>query len=266
MLTKETIYLIPEPGTTPMQYRPVIIGSGPAGLFAGLFLAREGYRPIILERGMAVDERTACVNGYWKKEHPLNPNCNVQFGEGGAGTFSDGKLNTVIKDKSGRRTAVLKTFVEFGADPSILYVNKPHIGTDVLLTVVKNIRNEIIRLGGEVRFEQLVTDIEVIDSETTLLHIKKLLKPEDTYELKSNAVILAIGHSARDTFEMLYKRRSRLQWDSGSNIQEPLSMKHNMDIIPIMKIYCRQQIISWCIRQQTDGRSTPSVCVPVVTL
>lgn len=206
MLTKETIYLIPEPGTTPMQYRPVIIGSGPAGLFAGLFLAREGYRPIILERGMAVDERTACVNGYWKKEHPLNPNCNVQFGEGGAGTFSDGKLNTVIKDKSGRRTAVLKTFVEFGADPSILYVNKPHIGTDVLLTVVKNIRNEIIRLGGEVRFEQLVTDIEVIDSETTLLHIKKLLKPEDTYELKSNAVILAIGHSARDTFEMLYKR------------------------------------------------------------
>ena len=206
MSTKETIYLIPEPGTIPMQYRPVIIGSGPAGLFAGLFLAREGYRPIILERGMAVDERTACVNGYWKKEHPLNPNCNVQFGEGGAGTFSDGKLNTVIKDKSGRRTAVLKTFVEFGADPSILYVNKPHIGTDVLLTVVKNIRNEIIRLGGEVRFEQLVTDIEVIDSETTLLHIKKLLKPEDTYELKSNAVILAIGHSARDTFEMLYKR------------------------------------------------------------
>ena len=125
---------------------------------------------------MAVDERTACVNGYWKKEHPLNPNCNVQFGEGGAGTFSDGKLNTVIKDKSGRRTAVLKTFVEFGADPSILYVNKPHIGTDVLLTVVKNIRNEIIRLGGEVRFEQLVTDIEVINPETTLLHIKKLFE------------------------------------------------------------------------------------------
>lgn len=115
-------------------------------------------------------------------------------------------MNTVIKDKSGRRTAVLKTFVEFGADPSILYVNKPHIGTDVLLTVVKNIRNEIIRLGGEVRFEQLVTDIEVINPETTLLHIKKLLKPEETYELKSNAVILAIGHSARDTFEMLYKR------------------------------------------------------------
>lgn len=206
MLIKGTDFKIPEHGSMPMQYRPVIIGSGPAGLFAGLFLAREGYRPIILERGMAVDERTACVNGYWKKEHPLNPNCNVQFGEGGAGTFSDGKLNTVIKDKSGRRTAVLKTFVEFGADPSILYVNKPHIGTDVLLTVVKNIRNEIIRLGGEVRFEQLVTDIEVINPETTLLHIKKLLKPEETYELKSNAVILAIGHSARDTFEMLYKR------------------------------------------------------------
>lgn len=206
MSIKETIYQIQEPGNTPMPYRPVIIGSGPAGLFAGLFLAREGYRPIILERGMAVEERTACVNGYWKKELPLNPNCNVQFGEGGAGTFSDGKLNTVIKDKSGRRTAVLKTFAEFGADPSILYINKPHIGTDILLTVVKNIRNEIIRLGGEVRFEQLVTDIEVIDPETTLLHVKKLMAPEETYDIKSNAVILAIGHSARDTFEMLYKR------------------------------------------------------------
>ena len=206
MSTSETIYQIPKPGTAPMQYRPVIIGSGPAGLFAGLFLAREGYRPIILERGMAVDERTACVNGYWKKELPLNPNCNVQFGEGGAGTFSDGKLNTVIKDKSGRRTAVLKTFVEFGADPSILYVNKPHIGTDVLLTIVKNIRNEIIRLGGEVRFEQLVTDIKVIDPETTLIDVKKFSTPEESYELKSNAVILAIGHSARDTFEMLCKR------------------------------------------------------------
>ena len=162
MLFTWMLFKIREHGSMPMQYRPVIIGSGPAGLFAGLFLAREGYRPIILERGMAVDERTACVNGYWKKEHPLNPNCNVQFGEGGAGTFSDGKLNTVIKDKSGRRTAVLKTFVEFGADPSILYVNKPHIGTDVLLTVVKYIRNDIIRLGGEVRIEQLLKDIEEI--------------------------------------------------------------------------------------------------------
>lgn len=208
MSTTEQAYQTPAHGTLQMKHRPVIIGSGPAGLFAGLFLAREGYRPILFERGMNVDERTACVAKFWKQEQPLNLNCNVQFGEGGAGTFSDGKLNTGIKDKSGRRTAVLQTFAEFGADASVLYVNKPHVGTDVLRTVVKNIRNEIIRLGGEVHFQSLMTDFEILDEQTTKVYIKDSSKePEGSVcSYLTDALVLAIGHSARDTFEMLYQK------------------------------------------------------------
>ncbi len=151
-------YTLPEPGTQDLPSRPVIIGAGPAGLFCGLALARKGYCPLILERGEDVDARTKKVERFWK-EGVLDPSSNVQFGEGGAGTFSDGKLNTLVKDSFGRNHEVLRILVEFGADPSILYVNKPHIGTDVLSRIVKAIRQEILRLGGEVRFMSQVTDL-----------------------------------------------------------------------------------------------------------
>lgn len=181
------------------ETRPVIIGSGPAGLFCGLMLARAGARPIILERGEAVEQRLKTVSDFWNGG-ALDPQSNVQFGEGGAGTFSDGKLNTLIKDPSGRIRFILKEFIQAGADPSILYHHKPHIGTDVLVHVVKHIREEIISCGGEVRFSSCVTD---------------LCSTDDGYELEINGgeskltascVIPAIGHSARDTFEKLYER------------------------------------------------------------
>ena len=177
--------------------RPVIIGSGPAGLFCGLYLARTGFRPIILERGQDVDTRKADVEEFWKTGN-LNPESNVQFGEGGAGTFSDGKLNTLVKDKSGRNLEVLKTFVEFGAGESIVYEAKPHIGTDVLCGIIKQMREEIIRLGGEVRFGSKVTRIELQNGE-----VKNLVINQER-NLSCKRVVLAIGHSARDTFEMLY--------------------------------------------------------------
>lgn len=150
-------YQFPKPGTEPLKHRPVIIGSGPAGLFCALMLARAGYAPLIFERGERVDERKRSVLRFWQGGE-LNGSSNVQFGEGGAGTFSDGKLNTLVKDPMLRNRKVLEVFVEFGADPSILYKNKPHIGTDVLSVIVKNMREEIIRLGGTFSFQSCVTD------------------------------------------------------------------------------------------------------------
>ncbi|MDO5416756.1 MAG: FAD-dependent oxidoreductase, partial [Lachnospiraceae bacterium] len=148
-ISKEKPYRFPEHGEEVLSHPPVIVGSGPAGLFCGLMLARHGYKPILLERGGSVEERTKAVQEFWKTGK-LDKNCNVQFGEGGAGTFSDGKLNTLVKDPIGRNRLVLQLFTEFGADPSICYLNKPHIGTDVLSGIVAAMREEIIRLGGEV--------------------------------------------------------------------------------------------------------------------
>lgn len=134
-----------------LKYRPVIAGFGPAGIFCALILSRAGFSPLIIERGDEVDKRAAVVDDFWNGE-TVDTDSNVSFGEGGAGTFSDGKLNTMVKDYMGRSGAVLKTLVDFGADTDILYINNPHIGTDKLRGIIKNIRNEIIRLGGEFRF------------------------------------------------------------------------------------------------------------------
>ena len=141
-----------------LQHRPVVIGSGPAGLFCTYFLAQNGYRPILIERGMPVEERLKDVEAFWKTGK-LNTESNVQFGEGGAGTFSDGKLNTLVKDSDGRGRKVMEIFAEYGAPKEILYVNKPHIGTDVLINVVRNMRNAILENGGEVLFHTKMTDI-----------------------------------------------------------------------------------------------------------
>lgn len=196
---KEKKYIYPRPGEIKMKKRPVIVGMGPAGLFAGYFLASMGYGPIILERGECVDERLKTVNKFFN-ENILNKESNIQFGEGGAGTYSDGKLNTMVKDKDRRNRLVLETLVKFGAKEEILYVNKPHIGTDVLIKIVKNMRSEIKRLGGEILFNTKLTDITINNG---ILHD---ITVNEKDKIDCDQLILAIGHSARDTFELLSEK------------------------------------------------------------
>lgn len=193
-------YNIEVTGTNKLEKRPIIVGSGPAGLFSAYYLAKLGYKPIIIERGEEVDKRIKSVEEFWNN-NKLNTNSNVQFGEGGAGTFSDGKLNTLVKDKLGRKDEILKVFVEFGVDPSILYKNKPHIGTDVLVKIVKNMRDKIISWGGTYRFNTVLTDINIENNKITSIIVN------NNEKIETDILILAIGHSARDTFKMLYDKK-----------------------------------------------------------
>lgn len=183
--------------------RPVVIGFGPAGIFNALMLSRAGLKPIVYERGLDVDVRTAKVKEFWEGGK-LDVNCNVQFGEGGAGTFSDGKLNTQISDTFGRIGFLLNTFIEHGAGEEIRYLNKPHIGTDVLSTVVKKIREEIISLGGEVHFGHSMIDILTDENGVCGVLIKNL--SGDVFERKTRQICLSIGHSARETFYTLFDK------------------------------------------------------------
>lgn len=222
-------YTIVPCGEKELLHRPVIVGSGPAGLYCAYALAKMGYRPLLLERGESVEVRMKDVEAFWERG-VLNPDSNVQFGEGGAGTFSDGKLNTLIHDKSGRARAVLELFVEHGAPEHILYDSKPHIGTDILVKIVKNLRASIENFGGEVRFHTQVTDIHY--KEQNAEKVLDSLEIQDTHtkertELPVDLVVLAIGHSARDTFYMLKDKKIPMEAKSfavGVRIEHPQSM------------------------------------------
>ncbi len=209
------------PATQTVKARPVIVGTGPCGLFAGLLLARQGLRPILLERGKAAGDRARDVTGFWRRSWEFNPDSNVQFGEGGAGTFSDGKLYTQIRDREHRIPWVLQELVKAGAPEDILVNNRPHIGTDRLIKVVRTIREEILSLGGEVRFDARVTDVLI---ENGAMRAVTLSSGET---IESDRFIFATGHSSRDTFEMLLKRGisfERKPFSVGVRIEHPQSL------------------------------------------
>jgi uncharacterized FAD-dependent dehydrogenase len=206
------------------QERPVVIGMGPCGLFVALVLAQMGMRPIVLERGKVVRERTVDTFGFWRKRK-LNTESNVQFGEGGAGTFSDGKLYTQVKDPKHYSRKVLNEFVEAGAPEEILYVSKPHIGTFRLVKMVEHLRQKIIDLGGEIRFETRVTDI-VVEGEGSARQVRGVvLSTGET--LPTRHLVAAVGHSARDTFQMLYERGVYIEakpFSIGFRVEHPQSL------------------------------------------
>ncbi len=183
----------------------IVVGSGPAGLFCAYNLARANQKVTLIERGSEVDKRKEDIDNFFKTGKLLL-NSNVQFGEGGAGTFSDGKLTTGVKDK--RKQFILETFVAHGANKDILYLNKPHVGTDYLINVVKNMRQEIIKNGGEVLFDSQLIDIETQNQKLTNIKIKQ---GDQIITMKPDKLVLAIGHSARDTYEMLYQRGLRIE-------------------------------------------------------
>lgn len=220
MITAAYCYELPQNNRV-SKYRPIIVGFGPAGMLAGIILAEAGLKPIILERGKDIDSRQKDVNEFWTK-HKLNEESNVQFGEGGAGTFSDGKLTTGIKSPFIRK--VLQELYEAGAPEEILYSAKPHIGTDRLAVVVKNIRKKIEKLGGEVRLESKLEKLIVYNSfvqGVTYTHKEK------TIDMEADSVIMAIGHSARDTVEMLYNMGVEIiqkPFSVGARIEHPQSL------------------------------------------
>ncbi|MBS0294352.1 MAG: FAD-dependent oxidoreductase, partial [Proteobacteria bacterium] len=205
--------------------RPVVVGFGPCGIFAALVLAQMGFKPIVLERGKAVRERTQDTWGLWRQRE-LNPESNVQFGEGGAGTFSDGKLYSQIKDPRHLGRKVLQEFVDAGAPPEILYAAHPHIGTFRLVKMVQALRAQIIALGGEVRFEQRVTDIVLQGRRLRALRVLDLRTGQES-ELATSHAIIALGHSARDSFAMLNARGVAMQakpFSIGVRIEHPQSV------------------------------------------
>jgi uncharacterized FAD-dependent dehydrogenase len=219
-ITPDTSYHFVAHAPQNLTSRPVVIGMGPAGLFSGLLLAQMGFRPLILERGKEVRERTKDTWGLWR-QGVLNPESNVQFGEGGAGTFSDGKLYSQIKDPRFLSRKVLEEFVKAGGPEEILYESHPHIGTFRLVGMVEKMRETILSLGGEIRFESRVDDIAIEDRQVTGVVL------DDGEHFATNHLVLAVGHSARDTFEMIYKRGIYIEakpFSIGFRIEHPQSL------------------------------------------
>jgi uncharacterized protein len=223
--TPDTSYRFVAQAPAQLTQRPLVIGFGPCGLFAGLILAQMGFRPIILDRGKAVRERTKDTWDLWRQRH-LHPESNVQFGEGGAGTFSDGKLHSQISDPHHHGRKVLTEFVKAGAPEEILYVSKPHIGTFRLVSMVENMRATIEALGGEIRFSQRVDDLLIETDAAGERHVRGVTLAGGE-QLRSDHVVLAVGHSARDTFEMLHRRGVYVEakpFSIGFRIEHPQSL------------------------------------------
>ncbi|MBP1585888.1 MAG: FAD-dependent oxidoreductase [Lachnospiraceae bacterium] len=218
------VYKSPEPGSSILKNRPVIVGMGPAGLFCAYELAIKGYKPLVIERGRCVEQRRNDVKRFWETG-VLDTSSNVQFGEGGAGTFSDGKLSTSVKDKDGRIHEVLSIFSDNGAPFSILYEQMPHLGTDILPGIVKSIREKIIENGGEVRFETRLTGIAMNDGRVTSVTVTD--REGATEEIPCEVLVLATGHSARDTYKMLYENGLKMEqkpFAAGFRVQHPQKM------------------------------------------
>ena len=241
--------------------RPIVIGTGPCGLFVALILAQMGLRPLILERGKQVRERTVDTFGFWRKRE-LNPESNVQFGEGGAGTFSDGKLYSQIKDPKHYGRKVLTEFVKAGAPEEIMYVSKPHIGTFRLVKMVEEMRANIEQLGGEYRFESKVVDIDIVPGADGGQVRGVVLASGET--IASNHVVLAIGHSARDTFEMLHKRGVYIEakpFSIGFRVEHPQSLIDSCRFGPSAGHPILGAADYKLVHHASNGRSVYSFCM-----
>lgn len=247
-------YKIEKTGNTKLKNRPIIVGSGPCGLFCALILAEQGYNPLVIERGEKVEDRVNTVSNFWKTNN-IDTESNVQFGEGGAGTFSDGKLNTMIKDENNRFYKVFKTFVSCGAKENILTDNNPHIGTDDLRIVVKNLRNKIISLGGEFKYQTKLTDIIIKDNKIESI----IVNNKD--EIPCDCLILAIGHSARDTFKLLLEKNINM---SPKPFAIGLRVIHSQDMINENQYGKYKSLLppaSYKLTNQYNGRGIYSFCM-----
>ena len=255
------VYRLPESGEEALNAPPLIIGAGPAGLFAAWMLAKAGYRPLVIEQGAPVEERERDVQAFWKGS-ALKPWSNVQFGEGGAGTFSDGKLVTGIKDPDGRIQEVLRIFTDCGADPSIRYDAKPHIGTDVLKTVVKKMREQIISMGGRFRFHTQLFDFRAENGKLCAVRLRDTQSGSEEL-IPASAMILAPGHSARETFYALHAQGLQMEakpFAAGVRIEHPQSLINTIqygsaapDNLPPADYKLTAKT--------TDGRSVYSFCM-----
>ncbi len=240
-----------------LQSRPVIVGFGPAGIFAALILAQSGFKPIVLERGKAVRERTKDTWDFWRKGN-LNPESNVQFGEGGAGTFSDGKLYSQIKDPKHYGRKVIQEFVKAGAPEEIMYVSHPHIGTFRLVGMVEEMRKTIGSLGGEIRFEARVDDIEITNGEVQGVVLAS------GERIPTNQLILAVGHSARDTFEMIHKKGIYIEakpFSIGFRIEHPQSLIDRARFGPNAQHPILGAADYKLVHHASNGRSVYSFCM-----
>ncbi|MBN8924356.1 MAG: hypothetical protein BGP10_09055 [Rhodanobacter sp. 68-29] len=260
--TPDTSYRYVAQAPAKLEHRPIVIGFGPCGIFAALILAQSGFRPIVLERGKAVRERTKDTWDLWRKRN-LHPDSNVQFGEGGAGTFSDGKLHSQIRDPQHHGRKVLAEFVQAGAPEEILYVSKPHIGTFRLVTMVENLRANIEALGGEIRFNQRVDDLLVETDAHGERHVRGV-RLADGGELRSDHVVLALGHSARDTFEMLHARGVYVEakpFSIGFRVEHPQSLIDQARFGPQAGHPVLGAADYKLVHHGRDGRSVYSFCM-----
>ena len=261
-LAPDTSYKFVAQAPENLETRPVVVGLGPSGLFAALVLAQSGFKPLVLERGKAVRERTKDTFNFWRKSE-LNTESNVQFGEGGAGTFSDGKLYSQIKDPNHYGRKVLNEFVTAGAPEEILYVSHPHIGTFRLVGMVEKMRETIIALGGEIRFESRVDDIEIAPDANGQNQVQALILASGE-RVAANHVVLAVGHSARDTFEMIHKRGIFIEakpFSIGFRIEHPQSLIDNARHGPNAQHPILGAADYKLVHHASNGRSVYSFCM-----